>query len=66
MALQAVLSELLKTLRASGLVQTYACCFYGGFAERLNNICQITVKEAKMETAWQAGVALLRNQEESK
>ncbi|ETI58217.1 protein-glutamate methylesterase/protein-glutamine glutaminase [Marinomonas profundimaris] len=60
MALQAVLSKLPKDFAAPlVIVQHMPAAFTGAFAERLNNICQITVKEAKDGDRLQAGVALL-------
>jgi len=60
MALQAVLSQLPKDFAAPlVIVQHMPAAFTGAFAERLNNICQITVKEAKDGDRLQAGVALL-------
>ncbi|WP_421855176.1 protein-glutamate methylesterase/protein-glutamine glutaminase [Marinomonas sp.] len=60
MALQAVLSKLPKDFAAPlVLVQHMPAAFTGAFAERLNNICQITVKEAQDGDRLQAGVALL-------
>jgi two-component system chemotaxis response regulator CheB len=60
MALQAVLSKLPKDFAAPlVIVQHMPAAFTGAFAERLNNICQITVKEAKDGDRLQTGVALL-------
>ena len=60
MALQAVLSKLPKDFAAPiVLVQHMPAAFTGAFAERLNNICQITVKEAQDGDRLQSGVALL-------
>jgi two-component system, chemotaxis family, protein-glutamate methylesterase/glutaminase len=60
MALQAVLTKLPKGFAAPlVLVQHMPAAFTGAFAERLNNICQITVKEAQDGDRLQAGVALL-------
>lgn len=60
MALQAVLSKLPKDFAAPlVIVQHMPAAFTGAFADRLNNICQITVKEAKDGDRLQSGVALL-------
>lgn len=60
MALQTVLSKLPKDFSAPlVLVQHMPAAFTSAFAERLNNICQIAVKEAKDGDRLQAGVALL-------
>lgn len=60
MALQTVLSKLPKSFAAPlVLVQHMPAAFTSAFAERLNNICQIEVKEAKDGDRLQAGVALL-------
>ncbi|MCV2401374.1 chemotaxis response regulator protein-glutamate methylesterase [Marinomonas sp. C2222] len=60
MALQAVLSQLPSDFSAPlVLVQHMPAAFTGAFAERLNNICQITVREAKNGDRLEAGVALL-------
>lgn len=60
MALQAVLSKLPKDFSAPlVLVQHMPAAFTGAFAERLNHICQITVKEAKDGDKLTPGVALL-------
>lgn len=60
MALQSVLSHLPSDFSAPlVLVQHMPAAFTGAFAERLNNICQITVREAKDGDRLEAGVALL-------
>ncbi|MBD5769845.1 protein-glutamate methylesterase/protein-glutamine glutaminase [Marinomonas colpomeniae] len=60
MALQTVLSKLPASFSVPlVLVQHMPAAFTGAFAERLNNICQITVKEAQDGDRLQAGVALL-------
>ncbi|RDL43638.1 chemotaxis response regulator protein-glutamate methylesterase [Marinomonas piezotolerans] len=60
MALQAVLTKLPKGFPAPlVLVQHMPAAFTHAFAERLNNICQITVKEAVDGDKLQPGVALL-------
>ncbi|GAA0836377.1 MULTISPECIES: protein-glutamate methylesterase/protein-glutamine glutaminase [Marinomonas] len=60
MALQMVLSKLPKDFSAPlVVVQHMPAAFTGAFAERLNNICQITVKEAKDGDRLLPGVALL-------
>ncbi|KZM41323.1 chemotaxis protein CheY [Marinomonas sp. SBI8L] len=60
MALQTVLTKLPKNLSAPlVLIQHMPAAFTGAFAERLNQICEITVKEAKDGDKLEAGVALL-------
>ena len=60
MALQAVLTKLPKGFPTPlVLVQHMPAAFTHAFAERLNNICQITVKEAVDGDKLQPGVALL-------
>ncbi|BFM49298.1 chemotaxis response regulator protein-glutamate methylesterase [Marinomonas sp. THO17] len=60
MALQAVLSKIPEDFSAPlVLIQHMPAAFTGAFAERLNNICQIKVKEAKDGDRLEAGVALL-------
>lgn len=60
MALQSVLTKLPKNFAAPlVVVQHMPAAFTGAFAERLNNICQITVKEAQDGDRLQPGVALL-------
>ncbi|WP_394182228.1 chemotaxis response regulator protein-glutamate methylesterase [Marinomonas posidonica] len=60
MALQAVLSKIPADFSAPlVLVQHMPAAFTGAFAERLNNICQIKVKEAQDGDRLEPGVALL-------
>lgn len=60
MALQSVLSKLPKDFMAPlVVVQHMPAAFTGAFAERLNNICQIAVKEAQDGDRLTPGVALL-------
>ncbi len=60
MALQAVLTKLPKGFPTPlVLVQHMPAAFTHAFADRLNNICQITVKEAVDGDKLQPGVALL-------
>ncbi|TBR43158.1 chemotaxis response regulator protein-glutamate methylesterase [Marinomonas agarivorans] len=60
MALQAVLTKLPKTISVPlVLIQHMPAAFTNAFAERLNQICEITVKEAKDGDKLTAGVALL-------
>lgn len=60
MALQTVLTKLPKTLSVPVLlIQHMPAAFTNAFAERLNQICEITVKEAKDGDKLQPGVALL-------
>ena len=60
MALQNVLTKLPESLSVPiVVVQHMPAAFTGAFAERLNQICQISVKEAKDGDRLQPGVALL-------
>ncbi|MBM6551266.1 protein-glutamate methylesterase/protein-glutamine glutaminase [Marinomonas ostreistagni] len=60
MALQAVLTKLPKNFPTPlVLVQHMPAAFTHAFADRLNNICQIKVKEAEDGDKLQPGVALL-------
>ncbi|GAB3480989.1 protein-glutamate methylesterase/protein-glutamine glutaminase [Marinomonas epiphytica] len=60
MALQNVLTKLPKNISVPlVVVQHMPAAFTGAFADRLNNLCQITVREAKDGDKLQAGVALI-------
>ncbi len=60
MALQNVLTKLPADISAPiVIVQHMPAAFTGAFAERLNQICQITVKEASDGDKLQSGVALV-------
>lgn len=60
-ALEKVLTRLPKTAPGIVIVQHMPADFTAAFAERLNNICQITVKEADTNERVVPGTALIAN-----